>query len=167
MKIGRRGQSEVIGVILLVAIVTIIAAAAGIFIIDIATEGTDSEVGPQTSFDAEQFGNEGEERKIRLSHDGGETLDAEQVNFTVADPDGEFAAPEFGGTEFPDEEITSQDAVYIAVDEDDDTEVVVKNEISAVGDDDPLPEGTEITVIWDAEDADQTQILFESTVESR
>lgn len=156
-----RGQSEVIGVILLIAVVTIIATAAGVFVINIATEGTDSEVAPQTNFEAEQYNESTDYLKVRLFHDGGDTVDPETLTVIVDDPKDRLEEDASGL--FTSDELTSQDSIYIGIDSSDD--VQIENDAGSVSN--GLSDGAEIQVIWDAEDADESQILFEETINAR
>jgi len=155
---GDRAQSEVIGTILLVAIVAIIASVIGIFAIDIYQQAGDNEPAPNVDFDAEQYGEE--DRQVRLFHNTGDALDATEISVIVDDGTDRET---FEGSNFPSEEIGSQDSVYIGLDNSDDLAVFP----AADDPDGPLAVGTEISVIWNSADTDSSATLFEYEVEER
>ena len=153
---NHRAQSEVIGTILLVAIVVIVASVIGIFAIDIYQQ-TEVDTAPNVDFDAEQYGDE--DRQVRLFHNTGDTVDAAEISVIVDDGTDRET---FEGSNFPNDEIGSQDSVYIGTASDD--LAVFPN---ADGPDGPLDAGTEISVIWDSPDADSSATLFEYEVQDR
>ena len=153
---NHRAQSEVIGTILLVAIVVIVASVIGIFAIDVYQQ-TQVDTAPDVRFDAEQYGDD--DRQVRLFHNTGDTVDAAEISVIVDDGTDRET---FEGSNFPNDEIGSQDSVYIGTASDD--LAVFPN---AEGPDGPLDAGTEISVIWDSPDADSSATLFEYEVQDR
>ncbi|WP_254829237.1 type IV pilin [Haloglomus salinum] len=100
---GSRGQSEVIGAILTVAIVVILGALVGqyVFGLDIIQAG-EQNVGPQISFDTtvesnddltieHQSGSSAETSELTISSDSGTILDSQQLKNKV---DEEWTASE-------------------------------------------------------------------------
>ena len=154
---NHRAQSEVIGTILLVAIVVIVASVIGIFAIDIYQQ-TEVDTAPNVDFDAEQYGDD--DRQVRLFHNTGDTLDAAEISVIVDDGTDRET---FEGSNFPNDEIGSQDSVYIGTDSNDNLAVFPE----ADDPDGPLTAGTEISVIWDSPDADSSATLFEYEVQDR
>ena len=152
-----RAQSSVIGTILLVAIVVIVASVIGIFAIDIYQQ-TEVDTAPNADFDAEQYGDE--DQQVRLFHNTGDSLNADEISVIVDDGNDRET---FEGSNFPNDEIGSQDSVYIGTDSNDDLAVFPE----ADDPDGPLDAGTEINVIWDSPDADTSATLFEYEVEDR
>ncbi len=154
-----RGQSEVIGVVLLVGIVVLLAGLAGLFIFDLSDDGL--ETAPQVHFEVDQYGND--TRQVRLYHDGGDVItDTDAITVTV-DGNNELADH---GVNFSnaDGEIDSQTDVFFSKNSSDE---VYASE-STLGDTHgPLDAGTEIKIVWNPEDADNSAILFEYEVESR
>lgn len=78
-----RGQSEVIGTILLVAIAIVVAAGVGQFVfgLDIVAFGEQT-VGPQASFDVTEGDGE-----MTIEHQGGDALDMEEITITAGGSD--------------------------------------------------------------------------------
>lgn len=68
----KRGVSPVIGTILMVAVVVLLAATVGTFVLDVANDATQDE--PLTTFRMSQDGT-----AVVLTHTGGDTLDGENV----------------------------------------------------------------------------------------
>lgn len=79
-----RGQSEVIGTILLVAIVLVATAGVAQFVfgIDIVRLGP-PDVGPQVSFDTQEVGGD-----LVIEHQSGDALDMDTVTFQVTSDSG-------------------------------------------------------------------------------
>ena len=75
-----RAVSPVIGVILMVAITVILAAVIGTFVLGLGDQVQTTAPNAQIAFDASSD-------EVTVSHDGGDTIDAEEVKFTVSDPD--------------------------------------------------------------------------------
>jgi flagellin-like protein len=71
--------SPVIGVILMVAITVILAAVVGSFVLGL---GSSSSVAPQASFDFDYDGTE-----VTITHDGGDTIDADDLTVTGSSSD--------------------------------------------------------------------------------
>lgn len=156
---GTRGQSEVIGVVLLVGIVVLLAGLAGLFIFDLS--GNNLETAPQVHFEADQYGDN--TTQVRLYHDGGDVItDTEAITVTVDGTD-ELTKQ---GVRFSnaDGEIDSQTDVFFSKDG---SGGILASE-STLDDTNPgLDPGTEIRIVWNPDDADNSAILFEYEVESR
>jgi len=153
-----RGQSEVIGVVLLVGIVVLLAGLAGLFIFDLSDD--ELETAPQVNFEVDQYGDDN--MKVRLYHDGGDVItDTDAINVTV---NGTNVLAE-QGVSFAnaDGEIDSQTDVFFAKD----SSNIIANESTLDGSYSGLDAGTEIKIVWNPEDADNSAILFEYEVESR
>jgi len=157
---AERGQSEVIGVVLLVGIVVLLAGLAGLFIFDLSDNNL--EKAPQTNFEVDQYGND--MQQVRLYHDGGDVItDTDAITVTV-NGNNELAEHNVNFSN-ADGEIDSQTDVFFA------------NSTSGAGINasnspfansrDGLDAGTEIRIVWNPEDADNSAILFEYEVESR
>ena len=73
-----RGVSPVIGVILMVAIVVILAAVIGFFVLGLGSEQNSA---PQASFTFSSSG-----ANTVITHDGGDTLDGSKVSIVGASP---------------------------------------------------------------------------------
>ncbi|WP_135362661.1 type IV pilin [Halosimplex halophilum] len=69
--------SPVIGVILMVAITVILAAVIATFVLGLGDQV--SNTSPQASFSFEWNGASGEEATLRVTHDGGETIQAQNL----------------------------------------------------------------------------------------
>lgn len=127
-----RGQSEVIGAILMVAIVLVVTAGVGQFVfgIDIVRLGP-PEVGPQVSFGTDEVGSD-----LIVDHQSGDALDNETLTYTVdgSEVDAENVTYDFGS----DETWTSGE------------EVTVKS----------LDEGETVRIIWNAPDSDESKYLL-------
>ena len=154
---NERSQSSVVGTILLVAIVVIVASVIGIFAIDIYQQ-TEVDTAPSVDIDAEQYGDD--DQQVRLFHNTGDTLDAQEISVIVDDGTDRET---FEGSNFLNDEIGSQDSVYIGTDSNDDLTVFPE----ADDPDGPIEAGTEISVIWDSPDADTSATLFKYEVEDR
>ena len=76
---SERGVSPVIGVILMVAITVILAAVIGSFVLGI---GGNVEQTPQASLSVDANGSD-----ITIAHEGGDSLDWDDINVTVAGSD--------------------------------------------------------------------------------
>ena len=155
-----RAQSDVIGTILLVAIVVIVASVIGIFAIDVYQQ-TEVDTAPNVDFDAEQYGDD--DHQVRVFHNTGDTLAAPEISVIVDSDD--LDRTEIDGSEFPNDEISSQDSLYFGLDGDD--ELVFGTQADLGNNVDGLDAGTEISVIWDSPDADTSATLFEYEVEDR
>jgi len=155
-----RGQSEVIGVVLLVGIVVLLAGLAGLFIFDLSDD--ELETAPQVNFEVDQYGDDN--MKVRLYHDGGDVItDTDAINVTV---NGTNVLAE-QGVSFAnaDGEIDSQTDVFFAKNS---SGTGINASDSTIPDSEPgLDAGTEIKIVWNPEDADNSAILFEYEVESR
>lgn len=155
---AERGQSEVIGVVLLVGIVVLLAGLAGLFIFDLSDDNL--EKAPQTNFEVDQYGDDN--MKVRLYHDGGDVItDTDAINVTV---DGTNELAEHGVSfSNANGDIDSQTDVFFAKNGSD-----IEASDSTLGTGyDGLAPGTEIRVVWNPEDADNSAILFEYEVEPR
>lgn len=156
---AERGQSEVIGVVLLVGIVVLLAGIAGLFIFDLSDDNL--EKAPQTNFEVDQYGND--TRQVRLYHDGGDVItDTDAITVTVDGTD----EPAEHGVNFSnaDGEIDSQTDVFFSKNSSDE---VFASESTIDDTHRPLDAGTEIRIVWNPEDADNSAILFEYEVEPR
>ena len=69
--------SPVIGVILMVAITVILAAVIATFVLGLGDQV--SNTSPQASFSFEWSGASGEEDTLKITHDGGETIQAQNL----------------------------------------------------------------------------------------
>lgn len=104
-----RAASEVVGVILMVAVTVIIASVIGAFVL--GTGDRTSETVPQASFSYDFD----DQTNVTITHDGGETIDNETIRVTVdgdeayPDPDGQLA---YSG-DWDDGSITSGDSIDI------------------------------------------------------
>lgn len=127
----RRGQSEVIGTILLVAFVLVLAAVAGEFVfgLDIVTSGEQT-VGPQTSFEANVDVDDG---TLTIEHEGGDTLDVAEIT-VVRTEHGEYT-PTLGA------EWDSGEVLTLSSGEIDDGETV--------------------RIVWAAAESDESNVIFE------
>lgn len=137
----------------------IVASVIGIVAIDIYQQ-TEVDTPPTADFDTEQYGDE--DQQVRLFHNTGDALDPEDIS-VIVDSD-ELDRTEVDGSEFPNDDISSQDSVYFALDENDGS-LVVDTEADLGGDVEALDAGTEISVIWNS--ADMSATLFEYEVEER
>jgi len=153
-----RGQSEVIGSVLLIGIVVIAAAAAGSVLFELFGEH-EQDVAPQTKFEVEQFGADGQ--KARLHHSAGDVI--EDVGTITVRVDGTNVSDGSGFSGSGDG-LSSQDSLYIAYDG---TDITVTDSISDVEDDDGLAVGTEIDVIWNSNENEMSAVLFEHEIEDR
>jgi flagellin-like protein len=77
-----RAVSPVIGVILMVAITVILAAVIGTFVLGLGDQV--SQTTPQASFSFDYDRNAGANDTLTIAHNGGDTLDANEVNVTVS-----------------------------------------------------------------------------------
>lgn len=159
---AERGQSEVIGVVLLVGIVVLLAGLAGLFIFDLSDNNL--EKAPQTNFEVDQYGDN--TSQVRLYHDGGDVItDTDAITVTVNGTN--ELASEGVAFENADGEIDSQTSVYFAKNATDHTINASKDVEFSGYDVKGLDPGTEIRIVWNPEDADNSAILFEYEVESR
>ena len=78
--------SPVIGVILMVAITVILAAVIATFVLGLGDQV--SNTSPQASFSFEWNGEAGGEDTLKVTHDGGETIQAQNLYIRGNDPDG-------------------------------------------------------------------------------
>lgn len=157
--VTERGQSEVIGVVLLVGVVVLLAGLAGLFIFDLSDD--DLETAPQANFEVDQYGND--TRQVRLYHDGGDVItDTAAITVTVNGTN-ELAEQ---GVSFSnaDGNIDSQTDVFFAKNG---SGGIKASESTLNGTYGGLDAGTEIRIVWKPEDADNSAILFEYEVESR
>ncbi|GAA0680764.1 type IV pilin [Natronoarchaeum mannanilyticum] len=156
---AERGQSEVIGVVLLVGIVVLLAGLAGLFIFDLSDNNL--EKAPQTNFEVDQYGDN--TSQVRLYHDGGDVItDTDAITVTV---DGNDELAEHGvNFSNADGEIDSQTDVFFSKNGSSD---IIASESTLNGSYGGLDAGTEIRIVWNPEDADNSAILFEYEVESR
>jgi len=153
-----RGQSDVIGGVLLIGIVVIAAAAAGSVLFDLFGEH-EQDIAPQTKFEVEQFGADGQ--KARLHHSAGDVID--DVGTITVRVDGTNVSDGSGFSGSSDG-LSSQDSLYIAHDG---STINVSDSISSVEDDDGLAVGTEIDVIWTSNKAEMSAVLFKYNIENR
>ncbi len=77
-----RAVSPVIGVILMVAITVILAAVIGTFVLGLGDQV--SQTTPQASFSFDYERNSSGDDTLTIAHNGGDTLDANEVNVTVS-----------------------------------------------------------------------------------
>jgi flagellin-like protein len=78
-----RAVSPVIGVILMVAITVILAAVIGTFVLGLGDQI--SQTTPQASFSFDyQAGDDSTNDTLTIAHNGGDTLDANEVNVTIS-----------------------------------------------------------------------------------
>jgi flagellin-like protein len=157
-----RGQSQVIGVVLIVGIVVVLAGIAGVYIIDLF-DG-DVEEAPQANFEVEQYGDG--TQQAWLYHSGGDVIkDTEAITVTVNGTD----VPSNNGVSFEDADgkIDAQTSLYFAKD-------VPSGDLDASKDADfhganveALDPGTTIRIVWNPEEASNSAILFEYDVEPR
>lgn len=77
-----RAVSPVIGVILMVAITVILAAVIGTFVLGLGDQVQDTAPTAQISFSQEAADNSGQ--LVTISHDSGETLDADNIEVQAA-----------------------------------------------------------------------------------
>ena len=141
--------SSVIGVVLMVAITIVLAAAIGVFVLGIGTGLTDTT--PQTRFTMATDTDPGGANWVNVSADGGDTFEAENTYVTVGDtkaweggsgPTGNFrTGEEWTG------EVSTGDNLAIIND-------------SASG---SISDGDEVQVIWTSGD-DRSAILYSETV---
>jgi len=156
-----RGQSEVIGVVLLVGIVVLLAGLAGLFIFDLSDNNLKK--APQTNFEVDQYGDN--TSQVRLYHDGGDVItDTDAITVTV-DGKNELAEHDVNFSN-ADGEIDSQTDVFFAYDTNN-SEINASETANFNTDHVGLDAGTEIRIVWNPEDADNSAILFEYEVESR
>jgi len=75
-----RGVSPVIGVILMTSITVILAATIGSFVLGLGGDVTGT-AGPQFSvgFDAIDTNSDGEIEEVRITHEGGQSVDSEKL----------------------------------------------------------------------------------------
>ncbi|SNZ02642.1 flagellin N-terminal-like domain-containing protein [Natronoarchaeum philippinense] len=157
-----RGQSEVIGVVLIVGIVVLLSALAGLFIFDLSSNNL--ETAPQANFEVEQYGDQNQQ--VRLYHDGGDVItDTDAITVTVNGT--EILNNQAAELVNDDGNIDAQTDVFFST-ETSSGNIVAKNETipnntSYTG----LDAGTPIKITWNPEDADNSAILFEYEVEDR
>ena len=128
--------SPVIGVILMVAITVILAAVIGAFVLGI---GSNQESAPQASVTFEYSGS----TLSDISHDGGETLQMDQLTASVTDADSS------GG---PGVSLKSSGTVSAG------GSLVASSGVSGT-----WGSGDEVTITWTASSGDSSQIFAEST----
>lgn len=82
---GERGVSPVIGVILMVAITVILAAVIGAFVLNLGSNL--GSTGPQAQIsisDASASQNSGASDVVKITHNGGDTLQASELKLTIS-----------------------------------------------------------------------------------
>ena len=132
-----RAVSPVIGVILMVAITVILAAVIGAFVIGI---GDDQEQVPQASWDF-SFA---EEDNVEITHDGGDTINADRITVNI---EGQDPSDWADGSDETDS-ITAGDRYESSEDSD------VSDEVG---------EGDEVRLVWTSEGGGSTSTLATST----
>lgn len=80
-----RGQSEVLGALLMVALALIFAALIGAFVLDLGLTNNDQTVAPQVS-----FGTSTTDGDLTIEHKTGSNLDTDQISL-VGSESGEFS----------------------------------------------------------------------------
>jgi flagellin-like protein len=107
-----RAVSPVIGVILMVDITVILAAVIGTFVLGL---GDSIESTPQASWDFESSEDgDGNINKIVITHNGGDTIDADRLNVTGAVDDGDGNAIQFTDGSFgSDDTVAAGDSLTI------------------------------------------------------
>lgn len=126
-----RGQSEVIGTILMVSIALIVAAGAAQFVfgIDIVRLGP-PEAGPQVSFGTDEVGDD-----LVVEHQSGDALEMETLTFTV---DGEDASGDVEADIGADDTWTSGEEVTV----------------------EDVEPGQTVRIVWNAPDSDESTYLL-------
>lgn len=86
--------SPVIGVILMVAITVILAAVIASFVLGLGDSASNSTPQASISFDYTQQSSAND--TLHVTHDGGDTIEASQLNATVSNADGDSTGAVFG-----------------------------------------------------------------------
>lgn len=129
---GGRGQSEVIGVILLVAIAIVLAAVIGeiVFGLDIVQSG-EQNVGPQISFSTETDGGE-----LIIQHESGDKVETGELT-VIGSQSGDFNVD--WGDQDVNDEWTSGESITI-----------------------PPNSGETVRIIWESSTSDESTVVFET-----
>jgi flagellin-like protein len=114
-----RAVSPVIGVILMVAITVILAAVIGTFVLGLGDQVSES--APQASFSFD-FNMSGSDGNVTVTHEGGETLEASNIEINNSD---DSLSPVSGG--FADTISAGDNAEYSGVDNGDTIRVIWTN----------------------------------------
>lgn len=150
-----RGQSEVIGVVLIVGIVVVLSAAVGLYLVDLSDPNV--EKSPTTKFDAEQYN----ETNVWLYQAGGETIsDPNTLSITINGTDvfeanGEQPSDYVG-------EVNATTEFYLGLSTSDEYQIATK----PTGVDKRLKPGSKIKVVWNSKEEDSSATLFEHEVEA-
>lgn len=128
----RRGQSEVIGTILLVAVAIVMAAGVGQFVLglDIVTFDRPT-VGPQASFGVTEH----DGGTLTIEHESGKELDMDEMTVAV------------GGSEVDEDDVEEEPGDGWTSGE--------EFEISG------LDPGETVRIIWNASETDDSNVIFE------
>jgi len=136
--------SPVIGVILMVAITVILAAVIGTFVLGLGDQVQTTT--PQASFNFEQgdLDGDGDGTDVRITHNGGDTLDNAKVTVTLDGNDADFSAT--GASDFPGTIKAGSSAL-------------VTNDDSNMG-----GSGTVVRVTWESASGENSAVLGDYTV---
>ncbi|USZ68334.1 type IV pilin N-terminal domain-containing protein [Halorussus salilacus] len=139
-----RAVSPVIGVILMVAITVILAAVIGTFVLGLGDRVGQSSPNANFGFDYSA----GNDIVVEVTHDGGDSVEANQVNVSVGGADvyadGELVDDSGENSSSWSGDITAGDSIYV---------------------DGKFSDGDEVRVIWSASGSDQTAVIGESEVD--
>ncbi len=130
-----RGQSEVLSVALLIAIVVILAGVIGFLVLGVDIDGTNT---PNAQLTFSQSTN-GSSYDVTVVHEGGDRLLAENTEVVITNNDGDAV-----DIAVSNETLTSGDSLTVA-------KAVEPND--------------EVRIVWDDPNSDQTHILGEYRVD--
>lgn len=139
--------SSVIGVILMVAVTVILAAAVSVFVLDLGT-GQATDTTPQAKFDV-TWSDEGGNDVVTIEHIGGDTLNTKEINVTLGNSVvWTHAGGATGSLSIHDSQNWSAD------------EITADDVLALEG---SMSDGTSMKIVWTR--GDKSQFLLETEVE--
>ena len=141
---GSRAVSPVIGVILMVAITVILAAVIGTFVLGLG-ENVNSTPQVTWDFDAEDQTNDGTIDNITITHNGGDSIEADRLNVTGA-------VENTNGSQFSlvtDGDFSSGDTVTAG------NQIMLNSSNSAITGE----EGDVVRIVYTAEDSSSSNVI--------
>jgi len=146
-----RGVSPVIGVILMVAITVILAAVIATFVMNM---GPSEEQPPTASWSSEV--NEGD-NNLSIVHEGGGAAAVDRLTVSVTGDDSSNTWDAVDGTTVSSgEDLTASDEIVVHFDGSPGTAIDANGTVSSS----TLQGAEEVQLIWNAQNSDQSEILF-------
>jgi len=143
--------SPVIGVILMVAITVILAAVIGTFVLGLGENLQDTSPTASITFDQQD---DAGSASVKISHDGGDSLDTDEITLTLEDSAG-------GGESLVLEDDSDVDATDWASDD----KITAGDTVTVKGDEGSgLDENDVVKVVWTSDGGESSSVLGEHTV---